>query len=120
MDVASETVRAVTSNPRVLRFLGGQHELVPLTQKEIDRVISQIKGEISVASEKSDFTIGAEADISEGPFAGFVGIIDKVDKEIIFKNFFSLNSLQTGPKTRVPIGNINLFNKTIYVLLNFK
>jgi len=81
MDVAPETVRLVTSSPRVLRFLGGQHEPVPLTQKEIDRVISQIKGEISVASEKNEFITNSEIEICEGPFAGFVGIIDKVDKE---------------------------------------
>lgn len=81
MEVAPETVRLVTFNPRVLRFLGGQHEPVALTQKEIDRVISQIKGEISVAPEKSEFISGSEIEISEGPFAGFVGIVDKVDKE---------------------------------------
>lgn len=81
MEVAPETVRLVTANPRVLRFLGGQHEPVPLSQKEIDRVISQIKGEISVATEKTDFIVGSEIDIHEGPFAGFVGIIDKVDQE---------------------------------------
>lgn len=81
MEVAPETVRLVTSSSRVLRFLGGQHEPVPLTQKEIDRVISQIKGEISVATEKNEFVVGSEIEISEGPFAGFVGIIDKVDKE---------------------------------------
>jgi transcriptional antiterminator NusG len=81
MEVAPETVRLVTSSARVLRFLGGQHEPVPLTQKEIDRVISQIKGEISVATEKNDFVIGSEVEIAQGPFAGFVGIIDKVEKE---------------------------------------
>jgi transcriptional antiterminator NusG len=81
MEVAPETVRLVTSCSRVLRFLGGQHEPVPLTQKEIDRVISQIKGEISVATEKNEFVVGSEIEINEGPFAGFVGIIDKVDKE---------------------------------------
>lgn len=81
MEVAPETVRLVTSNPRVLRFLGGQHEPVPLAQKEIDRIISQIKGEIVVAPEKNEFIIGSEIEISDGPFAGFVGIIDRVDKE---------------------------------------
>lgn len=81
MEVAPETVRLVTSSARVLRFLGGQHEPVPLTQKEIDRVISQIKGEISVAAEKNEFITGTEVEIGEGPFAGFVGIIDRVDKE---------------------------------------
>ena len=30
---------------------------------------------------KREFVVGSEVDISEGPFAGFVGIIDKVDDE---------------------------------------
>lgn len=79
MEVAPETMRVVTNSPRVLRFLGGQ-DPVPLTPKEIGRIISQIKGEISVAPEKADFVVGTDVEISEGPFAGFVGIIDRVDK----------------------------------------
>ncbi|MCX5921954.1 MAG: transcription termination/antitermination protein NusG [Candidatus Dependentiae bacterium] len=81
MEVSPETVRLVISNSRVLRFLGGQHEPVPLTQKEIDRVISQIKGEIAIVSEKNEFITGSDIEISEGPFAGFMGIVDKVDKD---------------------------------------
>ena len=80
VELAPETMRLVTSSLRVLRFLGGQ-EPVPLSQKEIDRIISQIKGEISVAPTKSEFVVGSEVEISEGPFAGFVGIVDKVDSE---------------------------------------
>ena len=33
------------------------------------------------AIEKEGFAVGAEVDISEGPFAGFVGVIDKIDYE---------------------------------------
>lgn len=81
MEVTQKSVRLVLSNPRVIRFLGGT-DPVPLSQKEIDRIISQIKGEVKVASaEKIDFVVGAEVEIKEGPFAGFVGIIDRVDKE---------------------------------------
>lgn len=81
MVVSNKTMRIVLSNPRVIRFLGGTQP-VPLSQKEIDRVISQMKGEVKVAvSEKADFAVGSEVEIKEGPFAGFVGIIDRVDKE---------------------------------------
>ncbi|HZW61459.1 MAG TPA: transcription termination/antitermination NusG family protein, partial [Candidatus Babeliales bacterium] len=51
------SVRLVTSTPRVLRFLGGK-EPAPLSQKEIDRIVSQIKGEVAVAKEKSEFVVG--------------------------------------------------------------
>ncbi len=79
--ISNETMRLVLSNPRVIRFLGGTQP-VPLSKKEIDRIISQMKGEVQVAvTEKIDFVIGSEVEIQDGPFAGFIGIVDKVDKE---------------------------------------
>lgn len=80
MEMKPETLRLVLSVPRVVRFLGGQ-EPAPLTKKEIDRIVSQISGEISVAETKEDFIRGQEVEIVDGPFVGFVGIIEKVDKE---------------------------------------
>ncbi len=77
----TQTMRLVLSNPRVVRFLGGM-EPIPLSQKEIDRIISQMRGDVKVAvSEKADFVVGTEVEIKDGPFAGFVGIIDRVEKE---------------------------------------
>ena len=49
--------------------------------KEVERILSQMRGEVIVSSEKSDFVVGREVEIKEGPFTGFVGIIDKVDEE---------------------------------------
>jgi len=80
MELAPETVRFVLESPRVLRFLGGRNPM-PLAKKEIEKIVSQMKGEVIVSSEKEGFAIGAEVDISEGPFAGFVGVIDKIDYE---------------------------------------
>jgi len=79
--ISNETMRLVLSNPRVIRFLGGTQP-APLSKKEIDRIISQMKGEVAVAvTEKIDFVVGSEVEIQDGPFAGFIGIVDKVDKE---------------------------------------
>jgi transcription termination/antitermination protein NusG len=80
MEAVPQAVRLVTTTPRILRFLGGK-EPVPLSQKEIDRVLAQIRGEMVVSGEKHEFEIGKEVDIKEGPFAGFVGIIDSIDEE---------------------------------------
>ncbi len=80
MEMIPESFRLVVSSPRVLRFLGGKNP-EPLTQKEIDRILSQMKGEIKIGIEKEEFSVGNEVDIQEGPFAGFIGIIDKIDKD---------------------------------------
>lgn len=81
MEMLPETKRLVDLLPRVVRFLGGE-EPVPLSSREIDRIVSQVKGEIVVASDDSDFTVGREVEIKDGPFAGFVGIIDAVNKDV--------------------------------------
>jgi transcriptional antiterminator NusG len=80
MDIMPETMRFVLSTPRVVRFLGGK-EPAALAQKEIDRIVSQIKGEVVVFTKKSDYEAGQEVEITDGPFAGFVGIIDAIDEE---------------------------------------
>ncbi len=80
MESAPETIRLVTSSLRVLKFLGGK-DPVPLGRKEVERMFSQMKGEVVVSTEKAEFEEGREVEIQEGPFAGFVGIIDGVDQE---------------------------------------
>jgi len=81
MDCSPETVQLVSLGFRVVKFLGGK-EPISLSQKEVDRILLQMSGEVSVASsDKSDFVVGGEVEIAEGPFAGFMGIIDKVELE---------------------------------------
>ena len=80
MEVASETIRLVTSSSRVIKFLGGK-EPVAILKKEIERIKGQMKGEVAVAPKKSEFAISSEVDITDGPFAGFVGIIEALDEE---------------------------------------
>jgi len=80
VEMSPEAYRFVLESPRAFRFLGGKNPM-PLSKKEIEKVVSQMKGEVIVSSEKEGFVVGAEVDISEGPFAGFVGVIDKIDYE---------------------------------------
>lgn len=80
MESVPESIRLVTKTPRVLRFLGGK-EPVPLSKKEIDKILAQIKGEVTLVREGPKFEVGREVDIKEGPFAGFVGIVENVDEE---------------------------------------
>lgn len=75
-----QAIGLVQSAPRVVRFLGGKTP-VPLSQKEIDRVMSQVKGEVTVAPKESAFVVGSEIEVGEGPFAGFVGIVDNINEE---------------------------------------
>lgn len=80
MQAIPPAIRLVASTPRITRFLGGK-EPSPLSQKEVDRVLAQTRGEVVVSGEKHGFEVGKEVEIKEGPFAGFSGIIDTVNEE---------------------------------------
>lgn len=80
MEDKPEDFQLVSSTLRVLKFLGGKTP-IPLSTKEIDRILLQMKGEVVVAKDKAEFIEGQEIDIQDGPFAGFVGIVDRVDAE---------------------------------------
>jgi transcriptional antiterminator NusG len=77
-EAVPESLRLVTNTPRVIRFLGGK-EPAPLSPSEVNRVLGQVRGEVAVSQKKSSFELGREIEISEGPFSGFVGIIEKID-----------------------------------------
>jgi transcriptional antiterminator NusG len=80
MEMAGESFRLVASNPRITRFLGGESP-ASLSNKEVERIFSQMEGKLVVSDEKALFATGSEIHISSGPFSGFVGIIDKVDED---------------------------------------
>lgn len=80
MEMTGETYQLLMSIPRVSRFLGGERP-APLSDKEVERVFSQISGKLAITKEKSPFAVGNEVHVASGPFSGFVGIIDKVDEE---------------------------------------
>ena len=80
MEPEQQTIQLVSKTARVTRFLGGR-EPVPLSEKEMERILAQIRGEVLVSVQKHTFDMGSEVEIQEGPFSGFMGIIDAIDEE---------------------------------------
>lgn len=80
MEMVPEAFRVITTTPRVSRFLGGK-DPVAISEKEIERIFSQITGKITLGGDESPFSEGGEVHISSGPFTGFVGIVDRVDED---------------------------------------
>ncbi len=80
MEPLPETIRLVQQTPRISRFLGGQHP-VPISEREMNRILAQMRGEVVVSTTKHAFEVGKEVEIKEGPFAGFNGIIDTISDE---------------------------------------
>ncbi len=80
MEGEQQAFRLVSQTPRISRFLGGAQP-VAISEKEMNRVMAQIRGEVVLATEKHTFDAGSEVEITDGPFAGFMGIIDTISEE---------------------------------------
>jgi len=80
MESQPEVIQAITRCMRVIGFLGGK-DPVPLSAAEVERFLAQMRGEVAVVAKEARFAVGDEVEILDGPFSGFVGIVDKVDAD---------------------------------------
>jgi transcriptional antiterminator NusG len=80
MEMVGEAHRIVATVPRFTRFLGGESPMA-LTDREVERIFSQIEGGLSVAIDSTQYVMGSEVHITAGPFSGFAGVVERVDDE---------------------------------------
>lgn len=84
MEMSDATWHLVKSTPRVNGFVGGTgNRPMPISQHEVNRIMSQVGGEGSERKPKPrvEFEIGQQVRINEGPFADFTGLVEDVDYE---------------------------------------
>jgi transcriptional antiterminator NusG len=69
----------VKNTPRVAGFLGGSGRPLPISEKEVMRVLQQVE-EGSVAKEvEIAFDVNEQVKITDGPFETFTGVVEEVD-----------------------------------------
>jgi transcriptional antiterminator NusG len=76
-----ENFRLITTIYRVIRFLGGECPS-ELSKDEVERILSQVSGKISVQSVNNViYGVGDHVEIIEGPFSGFSGLVNSIDEQ---------------------------------------
>ncbi len=81
MDMTDETWHLVKNTPKVTGFLGGRGRPSPITEKEAERLLHQIKEGIERPKPSVTFEIGEQVKVSDGPFTSFNGLVEDVDEE---------------------------------------
>lgn len=81
MDMTDEAYHLVKDTPKVTGFLGSGNKPLPVTQKEIDRIIGQIEEGVERPRPSVTYEIGESVRVIDGPFASFSGIVEEVEEE---------------------------------------
>ncbi len=81
-DLTPELWHLLMNTPRVSGFVGGtQKEPLPLDEKELEEICSQIDSGAQQAVLEEEYIIGQKVMITEGPFSNFNGVIDEINRE---------------------------------------
>ncbi len=90
MKMSEDSWHVVRNTPGVTRFVGMGNRPQPLSPQEVNQILHRMEAEAPKI--KVNFRVGQKVRIVDGPFADFVGLVDKIDTErakvIVLVSFF--------------------------------
>ena len=66
---------------KVSGFLGAKGMPSPVSDKEIEKILGQIKDGVTQAQTGIEYSVGEKVQVIDGPFASFNGLVEDVDEE---------------------------------------
>jgi transcriptional antiterminator NusG len=66
---------------RVTGFLGTKGVPAPVSDKEIEKILGQIKDGVTQPKSGIEYTIGEKVQVIDGPFASFNGMVEDIDED---------------------------------------
>ena len=80
--LVGETVHILRNTPNVLGFLGGMDNPTPLRESEVNRILGKVdEMQEDLVDVVIPYVEGEAVKVTDGPFSGFSGVIEKVDNE---------------------------------------
>ena len=81
MEMSKELYHMIKNIQKVTGFLGTAGNPARVSDKEIDKILGNIKEGSLVPEPVVSFDIGEQVKVCEGPFASFSGLVEEVDEE---------------------------------------
>ena len=81
MDLTDEAYHLIKNTPKVTGFLGSGSKPIPVSEKEVARIIGAIEEGVERPKPTISFEIGEQVRVTDGPFASFNGSVEQVDEE---------------------------------------
>ena len=81
MNLTDEAYHLIKNTPKVTGFLGSGAKPLPVSEKEVARIIGAIEEGVERPKPTISFEIGEQVRVTDGPFASFNGSVEQVDEE---------------------------------------
>ncbi len=81
MELTDEAYHLVKNTPKVTGFLGSASKPMPVSEKEVQRIVGNVDAAIERPKHVQSWEIGEKVKITSGHFASFDGVVESVDQE---------------------------------------
>mgnify|MGYP006148150609 CR=1 FL=1 len=81
MDLSDEAYHLIKNTPKVTGFLGSGSKPMPVSEREVARIIGAIEEGVERPKPTISFEIGEQVRVTDGPFASFNGSVEQVDED---------------------------------------
>src|SRR6201985_2031971 len=81
MELTDEAYHLIKNTPKVTGFLGSGSKPMPVSEKEVARIIGAIEEGVERPKPTIQFESGEQLRVTDGPFASFNGSVEQVDEE---------------------------------------
>ena len=81
MDMNDQLYHLIKNIKKVSGFLGSKGIPAPVSDKEIDKILGQIKDGVAQPKSAIEYNIGEKVQVIDGPFASFTGLVEDIDEE---------------------------------------
>jgi transcription termination/antitermination protein NusG len=81
MEMTDEAYHLIKNTPKVTGFLGSGSKPMPVSEREVARIIGAIEEGVERPKPTISFEIGESVRVTDGPFASFNGSVEQVDEE---------------------------------------
>jgi transcription termination/antitermination factor nusG len=79
-----EVIHELANTTNVIDFLRGKgknSKIEPLRESEVKRMLGMADEMVDLTEDGVDYIVGESVKVTEGPFNGFIGVIEEVNKE---------------------------------------
>ncbi len=81
MDMTDEAYHLVKNTPKVTGFLGSGKKPIPVSDREVARIMGEVKDSAERPKTTISFEIGETVRVVDGPFQSFMGKVEQVDQD---------------------------------------
>jgi len=81
MRMSDDAWHVVRNTPKVTGFVGTGNKPVPLSEAEVQRIVTQVTQAAEKPKPKFEFSIGETVRIVDGPFSNFTGQVEEVNED---------------------------------------